>query len=71
MAPVFTRIENYVKGDGRTAAAPTGRCKVSKVPDQNPLYDALFAAAVAAGYKLNPDYNSEDQEGVVKTQTTI
>ena len=41
------------------------------MPDQNPLYDALFAAAKAAGFKLNPDYNSEDQEGVVKTQTSI
>ena len=41
------------------------------MPDQNPLYDALFKAAVAAGFKLNPDYNSEDQEGVVKTQASI
>jgi len=48
-----------------------GPLHVSEVPDQNPLYDALFAAAEAAGYKRNPDYNSEDQEGVVKTQTTI
>ena len=48
-----------------------GPLKVSTVPDQNPLYDALFAAAKAAGFKLNPDYNSEDQEGVVKTQTSI
>src|SRR5580658_8827619 len=45
--------------------------KVSTVPDRNPLYDALFAASKAAGFKLNPDYNSEDQEGVVKTQTSI
>ena len=36
------------------------------MPDQNPLYDALFAASKAAGFKLNPDYNSEDQEGVVQ-----
>jgi choline dehydrogenase-like flavoprotein len=48
-----------------------GPLKVSTVPDQNPLYDALFAASKAAGFKLNPDYNSEDQEGVVKTQTSI
>jgi choline dehydrogenase len=41
------------------------------VPDQSPLYDAIFKAAVAAGYRVNPDYNSEDQEGVVKTQSSI
>jgi choline dehydrogenase len=44
---------------------------VSIVPDQNPLYDALFKAAVEAGYRVNPDYNSEDQEGISKTQASI
>jgi choline dehydrogenase len=71
VAPVFTRIENFVDGDGANGRGTEGPLKVSTVPDQNPLYDALFKAAVAAGYKLNPDYNSEDQEGVVKTQTSI
>jgi choline dehydrogenase len=70
VGPLFTRIESYEKGgrNGRGIAGPLG---VSEVPDQNPLYDAMFKAAVAAGYKLNPDYNSEDQEGVVKTQASI
>ena len=70
VAPLFKRIENYDKGDanGRGVAGPL---RVSEVPDQNPLYDALFKAAVAAGFKLNTDYNSEDQEGVVKTQASI
>lgn len=70
VAPIFTRIENYEKGgkDGRGTAGPLG---VSEVPDQNPLYDALFKAAVAAGFKLNSDYNGADQEGVVKTQASI
>ena len=71
MAPVFTRIENFVDGDGSNGRGTGGPLKVSTVPDQNPLYDALFAASKAAGFKLNPDYNSEDQEGVVKTQTSI
>ena len=71
VAPVFTRIEHFVDGDGANGRGTDGQLKVSTVPDQNPLYDALFKAAVAAGYKLNPDYNSEDQEGVVKTQTSI
>jgi choline dehydrogenase len=70
VAPLFTRIESYEKGgvNGRGTAGPL---RVTEVPDQNPLYDALFKAAVAAGFKLNPDYNSEDQEGVVKTQVSI
>jgi len=71
VAPVFTRIEHFVDGDGSNGRGTSGPLKVSTVPDQNPLYDALFEAGVAAGYKLNPDYNSEDQEGVVKTQTSI
>ena len=71
VAPLFTRIENFVDGDGSNGRGTGGPLKVSTVPDQNPLYDALFAAAEAAGFKRNPDYNSEDQEGVVKTQTSI
>ena len=70
VAPLFTRIENYEKG-GTNGRGTKGPLRVSEVPDQNPLYDALFKAAVAAGFKLNPDYNSEDQEGVVKTQASI
>jgi choline dehydrogenase len=75
VAPLFTRIENYGSANGwDKGPGPRGKqgpLRVTEVPDQNPLYDALFEAAVAAGYKLNPDYNSEDQEGVVKTQTSI
>jgi len=71
VAPLFTRIETFVDGDGSNGRGTAGPLKVSTVPDQNPLYDALFKAAVAAGYRLNPDYNSEDQEGVVKTQSSI
>ena len=68
--PLFQRMENYEKGgDGiRGKGGPLG---VTEVPDQNPLYDALFNAAVEAGYKRNTDYNGPDQEGIVKTQATI
>ena len=68
--PIFRRMENYEKG-GDELRATGGPLNVSEVPDQNPLYDALFAAANAAGYKRNPDYNGADQEGIVKTQATI
>jgi choline dehydrogenase len=70
VAPLFQRIETYEKGSGHGRGAD-GPLHVSEVPDQNPLYNALFQAAVAAGFKLNPDYNGEDQEGVVKTQASI
>lgn len=70
VAPLFTRIESYENG-GANGRGIGGPLRVSEVPDQNPLYDALFKAAVAAGFKLNPDYNGEDQEGVVKTQASI
>jgi choline dehydrogenase len=70
VAPLFQRIECYENG-GTNGRGTGGLLRVTEVPDQNPLYDAMFKAAVAAGYKLNPDYNSEDQEGVVKTQASI
>ena len=68
--PVFQRMETYEK-PGAPTRGGGGPLQVTEVPDQNPLYDAWFAAAVAAGYKRNPDYNAEDQEGIVKTQVTI
>src|SRR5215470_9811794 len=71
VAPIFTRIECYESGNGANGRGTAGLLRVTEVPDQNPLYDALFKAAVAAKLKLNPDYNSENQEGVVKTQASI
>src|SRR5947207_13084294 len=71
VAPLFTRIENYENGGGANGRGTGGLLRVTEVPDQNPLYDALFKAAVAAGYKLNRDYYSEDQEGVDKIQASI
>ncbi|MFV0299132.1 MAG: GMC family oxidoreductase [Hyphomicrobiaceae bacterium] len=70
VAPVFTRIEGYEKG-GKEGRGTDGPLRITEVPDQSPLYDAIFKAAASAGYKINPDYNGEDQEGVVKTQASI
>ena len=70
VAPVFDRIEDF-EGTGITSRGKGGPLHVQIVPDQNPLYDAIFQAAVQAGYKLNRDYNSEDQEGIGKTQASI
>ena len=70
VAPVFTKIESY-EGGPDNGRGTDGPLKVTVVPDQNPLYDALFKAGEQAGFKINPDYNSEDQEGICKTQTSI
>ena len=70
VAPLFDRIEDF-ETRGAQGRGNGGPLHVSIVPDQNPLYDALFKAAVEAGYRINPDYNSEDQEGISKTQASI
>lgn len=70
VAPVFKRIENF-EGEGDAVRGRGGPQHVVTVPDENPLYDGLFKAAEQAGYRINPDYNSEDQEGIAKTQTSI
>ena len=70
VAPVFDRIEDF-ETRGATGRGNGGPLHVSIVPDENPLYDALFEAATEAGYRVNPDYNSEDQEGISKTQASI
>ena len=70
VAPVFDRIEDF-QMPGTSGRGSGGPLHVSIVPDENPLYDTLFKAAVEAGYRVNPDYNSEDQEGISKTQASI
>jgi choline dehydrogenase len=70
VAPLFDRIEDFER-KGVAGRGNGGPVHVSVVPDRNPLYDALFKAAGEAGYRTNPDYNSEDQEGIGKTQANI
>jgi choline dehydrogenase len=72
VAPVFARIEDFErKGEAARGRGDGGPLHVQVVPDENPIYDALFAAATVAGHRVNPDYNSEDQEGIAKTQASI
>ena len=63
-------MENFDGGDEEVRGR-NGPLGVSEVPDQNPLYDALIAAAQSVGYPHNLDYNGLDQEGIGKTQATI
>ena len=70
VSKVFRRMENFDGGDEKVRGR-NGPLGVSEVPDQNPLYDALIAAAQSVGYPHNLDYNGLDQEGIGKTQATI
>jgi len=68
--PVFRRMEHYEHGadDWRSQGGPLHVCEAY---DRSPLYDAIFAAGETIGIRRNPDYNGADQEGLVRTQTTI
>jgi choline dehydrogenase len=68
--PIFKRMEHYEEG-GDELRGEGGPVRVSVAPDRNPLYDALFRAGDELGFPRNNDYNGADQEGIVKTQTTI
>jgi len=68
--PVFKRMENYDRGD-ETLRGRDGPLRVREAVDQSPLYDAIFEAGRELGLPDNDDYNGRDQEGVVRTQTTI
>ena len=72
VAPLFTRIENL--RERRRQQRPRHRRSAAghrPCPTRTRSTTRCSSAAKAAGFKLNPDYNSEDQEGVVKTQTSI
>ena len=68
--PVFRRMEHFESGadEWRSQGGPL---RVSEVPDESPLYEALFRAGVEAGLPHNRDYNGESLEGICKTQATI
>ncbi len=68
--PYFRKMERYEGGEDEWRGG-NGPLVVSESPDDLPLYDALFKAGEELGFKRNPDYNSPDQEGFCKTQTTI
>ena len=67
--PYFKRAEfwagakNELRGTSGPLQTAPGRYK-------NPLFDAFLAAGQQAGFRFNPDYNGEEQEGFVWTQYT-
>lgn len=67
--PLFKRSERNERGADEYHG-DQGNLSVSNMRIQRPITDAWVAAAQSAGYKFNPDYNGEDQEGVGFFQLT-
>jgi 4-pyridoxate dehydrogenase len=68
--PYFRRSESWEGGEsfyrGGNGPLATRRSRY-----EDPLVDAYFAAAVAAGYRRNEDYNGAEQDGFARMQMTI
>jgi len=67
--PLFKRAEKNERG-ADAFHGDQGPLSVSNMRIQRPITDAWVAAAQAAGYPFNPDYNGADQEGVGFFQLT-
>ena len=67
--PLFKRSEDQERG-GDDYHGQGGPLAVSNMRLQRPICDAWVAAAQAAGYPFNPDYNGAEQEGVGYFQLT-
>ncbi len=67
--PYFKRAERNVRGESDLHGVG-GPLSVSDRISENPLPQAWVAAAEAAGYPLNPDFNGPEQEGVGYFQLT-
>ena len=68
--PYFRRSENQERGADEYHGAG-GPLAVSDLRTQHELHDAFIAGAEEAGYKLNPDFNGAEQEGVGPLQLTV
>ncbi|MEQ8604796.1 MAG: choline dehydrogenase [Marivibrio sp.] len=67
--PLFKRSEDQERG-ADDFHGDQGPLSVSNMRLQRPVCDAWVAAAQAAGYPFNPDYNGATQEGVGYFQLT-
>ena len=67
--PLFREAESFT-GGGSDNRGATGPLRVTVNPESREISDAWLKAAVSAGHRRNPDYNSGDQEGVGKFQIT-
>ena len=67
--PLFKRSERQERGADEFHGSD-GPLWVSNMRLQRPICDAWVAAAQAAGYPFNPDYNGASQEGAAYFQLT-
>lgn len=67
--PLFKRSEDQERGADEFHGTG-GELSVSNMRIQRDICDAWIAAAQAAGYPFNPDYNGAQQEGVGNFQLT-
>ncbi|MFY0596775.1 MAG: choline dehydrogenase [Cognatishimia sp.] len=67
--PLYKRAENNERGADEFHG-DEGPLSVSNMRISRPITDAWVAAAQAAGYPFNPDYNGASQEGVGFYQLT-
>ncbi|WP_026437831.1 GMC family oxidoreductase [Acidovorax sp. JHL-9] len=69
--PYFSRSERYTGRSSDGIRGRSGEIPVTPMDWFHPISETFIEAAVAAGHKRNPDYNSGDQEGVGYFQRTI
>src|SRR5436190_12677218 len=67
--PYFKRAEDNERGEDEFHGVG-GPLAISESRSNSRLIDAQLAAAVEAGYELNPDLNGERQDGVGRFQLT-
>src|SRR6516165_2567632 len=67
--PYFKKSEHYEPGGDETRGRG-GPLNVAVLREPCELCDAFIAAAIAEGFRRNPDYNSGDQEGFAYFQAT-
>ncbi len=68
--PYFRRAEGQERGSDDFHGAG-GPLDVTDMRADHELHDAFIAACQEAGYKLNPDFNGAEQEGVGTYQLTV
>ena len=69
--PYFKRAETWGGDEKSEDRGDSGPLSVSPTRLKRDVVEKWIDAAVAAGYKKNPDYNSGDQEGVGYFQLTM
>jgi choline dehydrogenase len=67
--PYFKKSEHYEPGGDETRGRG-GPLNVTALREPCELCDAFIAAAIAEGFRRNPDYNNGDQEGFAYFQAT-